>query len=38
MQEMIVTAPRAGVVKELQVSEGASLDGNDLICKIEKGA
>jgi pyruvate carboxylase len=33
---MVISAPHAGVVSSLQVKEGDSVDGSDLICKIVK--
>lgn len=35
--EMVVSAPHSGKVEKLQVKEGDSVDGSDLICKIVKG-
>lgn len=35
--EMVVSAPHSGKVESLQVKEGDSVDGSDLICKIVKG-
>ncbi|CAG8977117.1 hypothetical protein HYALB_00003338 [Hymenoscyphus albidus] len=34
--EMVISAPHAGKVGQLQVKEGDSVGGADLICKIEK--
>ncbi|KAI5305839.1 hypothetical protein KEM56_003164 [Ascosphaera pollenicola] len=34
--EMIISAPHHGIVSSLQVKEGDSVDGQDLICKINK--
>ena len=36
-QEMVISAPHSGKVGSLQVHEGDSVDGQDLICKILKG-
>lgn len=35
-QEMVISAPHSGKVGELQVREGDSVDGQDLVCKILK--
>lgn len=35
-QEMVISAPHSGKVSGLQVKEGDSVDGQDLICKIAK--
>jgi pyruvate carboxylase len=32
--EMVVSAPHSGKVSDLQVKEGDSVSGSDLICKI----
>lgn len=34
--EMVISAPHSGHVAELQVREGDSIDGQDLVCKIQK--
>lgn len=34
---MVISAPHNGKVSSLQVREGDSVDGTDLICKIVKG-
>lgn len=34
--EMVISAPHSGKVSNLQVKEGDSVDGQDLICKISK--
>ncbi|KZZ96894.1 pyruvate carboxylase [Ascosphaera apis ARSEF 7405] len=34
--EMVISAPHHGIVSSLQVKEGDSVDGQDLICKINK--
>ncbi|KAI9745432.1 MAG: pyruvate carboxylase [Claussenomyces sp. TS43310] len=34
--EMVISAPHAGAVSQMQVREGDSVDGSDLICKIVK--
>ncbi|KAI5294077.1 pyruvate carboxylase, partial [Ascosphaera acerosa] len=34
--EMIISAPHHGIVSNFQVKEGDSVDGQDLICKINK--
>lgn len=36
VQEMVISAPHSGKVTSLQVKEGDSVDGQDLICKIGK--
>jgi pyruvate carboxylase len=36
-QEMVISAPHAGVVGQLAVREGDSVDGSDLVCRIIKG-
>ncbi|KLJ06165.1 pyruvate carboxylase [Blastomyces silverae] len=36
--EMVISAPHHGVVSSLEVKEGDSVDGQDLICKIVKAA
>ena len=36
MQEMVISAPHNGVVSGLQVREGDSVDGSDLVCRITK--
>ncbi|QSS62195.1 pyruvate carboxylase [Histoplasma capsulatum] len=36
--EMVISAPHHGVVSNLEVKEGDSVDGQDLICKIVKAA
>ena len=33
---MVISAPHSGKVGELQVREGDSVDGQDLICRIVK--
>jgi pyruvate carboxylase len=33
---MVISAPHSGKVSGLQVREGDSVDGQDLICKISK--
>ena len=33
---MVISAPHNGVVSQLQVKEGDSVDGSDLICRIVK--
>lgn len=35
-QEMVISAPHSGKVGSLQVREGDSVDGSDLVCRIEK--
>lgn len=35
-QEMVISAPHNGKVSGLQVREGDSVDGTDLVCKIAK--
>ncbi|KAI0136255.1 pyruvate carboxylase [Xylariales sp. AK1849] len=35
--EMVISAPHNGKVASLQVREGDSVDGSDLVCKIVKG-
>ncbi|KAI1845661.1 hypothetical protein JX265_005351 [Neoarthrinium moseri] len=35
--EMVISAPHNGKVSSLQVKEGDSVDGSDLVCKIVKG-
>ncbi|KAK0728941.1 carbamoyl-phosphate synthase L chain, ATP binding domain-containing protein [Apiosordaria backusii] len=35
--EMVISAPHNGVVSSLQVREGDSVDGSDLVCRITKG-
>ncbi|POS74492.1 pyruvate carboxylase [Diaporthe helianthi] len=35
--EMVISAPHNGKVSSLQVREGDSVDGTDLVCKIVKG-
>lgn len=35
-QEMVISAPHNGKVSSLQVREGDSVDGTDLVCKIAK--
>lgn len=35
--EMVISAPHNGVVSGLQVREGDSVDGSDLVCRIIKG-
>jgi len=32
----VISAPHSGNITELQVKEGDSVDGSDLICKIGK--
>lgn len=34
--EMVISAPHNGKVSGLQVKEGDSVDGSDLVCKITK--
>ncbi|KAI9683354.1 MAG: pyruvate carboxylase [Trizodia sp. TS-e1964] len=34
--EMIISAPHSGVVGSLQIKEGDSVDGSDLICRVQK--
>ena len=34
-QEMVISAPHHGHIASLQVKEGDSVDGQDLICKIQ---
>lgn len=34
---MVISAPHNGKVSSLQVREGDSVDGTDLVCKILKG-
>ncbi|KAH0611434.1 uncharacterized protein H6S33_010699 [Morchella sextelata] len=34
--EMVISAPHSGKVKHVEVKEGDSVDGQDLICNIEK--
>ncbi|KAF4966995.1 hypothetical protein FZEAL_10583, partial [Fusarium zealandicum] len=34
--EMVISAPHSGKVASLQVREGDSVDGSDLVCRIEK--
>jgi pyruvate carboxylase len=34
---MVISAPHNGKVNALQVKEGDSVDGSDLVCKITKG-
>jgi pyruvate carboxylase len=34
---MVISAPHAGVVSQLQVREGDSVAGSDLVCRIVKG-
>ncbi|KAK4149077.1 pyruvate carboxylase [Chaetomidium leptoderma] len=34
--EMVISAPHNGVVSQLQVREGDSVDGSDLVCRIVK--
>jgi pyruvate carboxylase len=36
VQEMVISAPHAGKVGHIQIREGDSVGGADLICKIEK--
>lgn len=36
LQEMVISAPHSGAVDDLQVKEGDSVDGSDLVCKIVK--
>lgn len=33
---MVISAPHSGKVSHLQVKEGDSVDGQDLICQIAK--
>lgn len=33
---MVISAPHSGKVKHVEVKEGDSVDGQDLICNIEK--
>jgi pyruvate carboxylase len=33
---MVISAPHNGVVAQLQVKEGDSVDGSDLVCRIVK--
>lgn len=33
---MVISAPHSGKVSGLQVKEGDSVDGQDLVCKIAK--
>ncbi|KAL2193773.1 hypothetical protein P885DRAFT_71969 [Corynascus similis CBS 632.67] len=35
--EMVISAPHSGVVSQLAMREGDSVDGSDLICRIVKG-
>ncbi|AEO66192.1 f6316640-1d93-4121-8b56-94db85c28bca [Thermothielavioides terrestris] len=35
--EMVISAPHNGVVSQLMVREGDSVDGSDLVCRIVKG-
>jgi pyruvate carboxylase len=35
-QEMVISAPHSGKIGSLQVKEGDSVDGSDLVCKIVK--
>ncbi|KAL2183851.1 pyruvate carboxylase [Thermothelomyces heterothallicus CBS 203.75] len=35
--EMVISAPHNGVVSQLSVREGDSVDGSDLVCRIVKG-
>ncbi|EQL00334.1 pyruvate carboxylase [Ophiocordyceps sinensis CO18] len=35
--EMVISAPHSGKVASLQVKEGDSVDGSDLVCRITKG-
>ncbi|KAK0667351.1 carbamoyl-phosphate synthase L chain, ATP binding domain-containing protein [Cercophora samala] len=35
--EMVISAPHNGVVSSLQVREGDSVDGSDLVCRITRG-
>lgn len=35
--EMVISAPHNGVVSQLMVREGDSVDGSDLVCRIIKG-
>ncbi|KAH6854162.1 carbamoyl-phosphate synthase L chain, ATP binding domain-containing protein [Chaetomium sp. MPI-CAGE-AT-0009] len=35
--EMVISAPHNGVVSQLAVREGDSVDGSDLVCRIVKG-
>jgi pyruvate carboxylase len=34
---MVISAPHNGVVSQLMVREGDSVDGSDLVCRIVKG-
>lgn len=34
---MVISAPHNGVVSSLQVREGDSVDGSDLVCRITRG-
>ena len=38
MQEMVISAPHSGKIDSLQVKEGDSVDGSDLVCKIGKAS
>lgn len=33
---MVISAPHSGKVSSLQVKEGDSVDGSDLVCKVVK--
>lgn len=35
---MVISAPHNGIVSNLSVREGDSVDGSDLVCKIHKKA
>lgn len=35
---MVISAPHSGKIDDLQVKEGDSVDGSDLICKIAKAS
>jgi pyruvate carboxylase len=34
--EMVISAPHSGKIASLQVKEGDSVDGSDLVCRITK--
>lgn len=36
VQEMVISAPHSGKVGDLNVKEGDSVDGRDLVCRIVK--
>jgi len=36
VQEMVISAPHSGKIDSLQVKEGDSVEGQDLVCKIVK--